>query len=203
MIRVRAGLSFGLAEATGQRPCGLPAAELTRSTSELIEVGSSLIETALGLELGDGELVADAVDGEACVFLTGLYRSEQAIAERLRLLSEGRPPWPVIDATRAIPWVECRTGLALAPSQTEALRCAVDAKVLVITGGLGVGKTTLVNSVLTVLGVKGVRVALCAPTCRAAKRLTESTGLDGLTDSWLHQARRNRDGHIALQARDR
>ena len=188
MIRVRAGLSFGLAEATGQGHCGLPVADLTRSTSELIAVRAGVIGDALQLELGDGELVADTVDGEPCVFLAGLYRSEQAIAERLRLLSRGRPPWPAIDAARAIPWVESRTGLALAPSQREALRLAVDTKVLVITGGPGVGKTTLVNSVLKVLGAKGVRVELCAPTGRAAKRLTESTGFEARTIHRLLEA---------------
>jgi len=103
MIRVRAGLSFGLAEATGQGHCGLPVAELTRSTAALIEVEPALIETALGLELQDGDLVADTVDNEPCVFLAGLYRSEQAIAARLRALSAGRPPWPAIDAAREIP----------------------------------------------------------------------------------------------------
>ena len=188
MIRVRAGLSFGLSEATGDGHCGLPQAELTRSTAELIEVEDGLIETALALELQDGELMADTVDGEPCVFLAGLYRSEQVIAERLRVLSAGRPPWPVIDAARAIPWVEGRTGLTLAPSQGEALRLAVEAKVLVITGGPGVGKTTLVNSILKVLGAKGVEVALCAPTGRAAKRLTESTGLDARTIHRLLEA---------------
>ncbi len=188
MIRVRAGLSFGLAEATGQGHCGLPVAELTRSTSELIEVEAGLIEAALTLELQSGELVADTVDGEACVFLAGLYRSEQAIAGRLRLLSGGRPPWPAIDAGRAIPWVENKTGLALAPSQVAALRLAVASKALVITGGPGVGKTTLVNSILKVLGAKGVAVALCAPTGRAAKRLTESTGLEARTIHRLLEA---------------
>ncbi len=188
MIRVRAGLSFGLAEATGQGHCGLPVAELTRTTAELIEVGAGLIEAALGLELQDGELMADTVGGEPCVFLAGLYRSEQSIAERLRLLSQGRPPWPVIDAGRAVPWVEARTGLALAPSQREALQLAVQAKVLVITGGPGVGKTTLVNSVLQVLRAKGVQVELCAPTGRAAKRLGESTGLEARTIHRLLEA---------------
>ena len=187
-IRVRAGLAFGLAEATGQGHCGLPVAELTRATAELIEVMPPLIEAALRLELADGDLVADTVDGEACVFLAGLYRSEQAIAERLRALSAGLPPWPAIDAARAIPWVEARTGLALAPSQAAALRRAVTAKALVITGGPGVGKTTLVNSILKVLAAKGVQVALCAPTGRAAKRLAESTGLDARTIHRLLEA---------------
>jgi len=187
-IRVRAGLSFGLAEATGQGHCGLPVAELTRSTSELIEVEPGLIEAALALELRDGDLVADTVDGEACVFLAGLYRSEQAIAERIGVLSKRPPPWPAIDVARALPWVEAETGLALAPSQAEALRRAVRAKVLVITGGPGVGKTTLVNSVLRVLCAKGVQVALCAPTGRAAKRLAESTGLEARTVHRLLEA---------------
>ncbi|MGI4944709.1 MAG: SF1B family DNA helicase RecD2 [Janthinobacterium lividum] len=188
MIRVRAGLSFGLAEATGQGHCGLPVADLVRATAELIEVGPDLIHAALGLELQDGELMADTVDNQPCVFLAGLYRSEQAIAERLRLLRAGQPPWPAIDTARAIPWVEGRTRLTLAPSQVDALRLAVQAKVLVITGGPGVGKTTLVNSILKVLCAKGVEVALCAPTGRAAKRLTESTGLEARTIHRLLEA---------------
>ncbi|MBB5695789.1 SF1B family DNA helicase RecD2 [Muricoccus pecuniae] len=181
MIRVRAGISFALAEATGEGHCGLPVGELTAQTAALIEVPPALIETALELELGEGEVVADTLEGERCVFLAGLYRAEQAIAERLRALSQGQPPWPGIDAGRAIPWVEGKTGLSLAPSQREALSLALRSKVLVITGGPGVGKTTLVNSVLKVLGAKGVEVALCAPTGRAAKRLSDSTGLEART----------------------
>ena len=181
MIRVRAGLSFALAEATGQGHCGLPVAELTRAAAALIEVEAGLIEAALELELHDGALRADSVGEEACVFLAGLYRSEQVIAERLRRLCAGRPPWPPIDAARAVPWVEAEAGLALAPSQAAALRRALRCKVLVITGGPGVGKTTLVNAVLKVLAARGVQVALCAPTGRAAKRLTESTGLEART----------------------
>ena len=187
-IRLRAGLSFGLSEATSNGHCGLPVADLLKITAELIEVRAELIEAALDLELRDGELISDTVAGAPCVFLAGLYRSEQVIAERLRLLSSGRPSWPIIDLDRAIPWVESRTKVTLAPSQREALRLAVTAKVLVITGGPGVGKTTLVNSILKVLQAKGVDVALCAPTGRAAKRLTESTGLDGRTIHRLLEA---------------
>jgi exodeoxyribonuclease V alpha subunit len=181
MIRVRAGISFALTEATGEGHCGLPVQELTSQTAALIEVPSALIETALELELQEGEVVADTLDGERCVFLAGLYRTEQAIAERLRALGKGRPPWPAIDTERAIPWVEGKTGLSLAPSQKEALSLATRSKVLVITGGPGVGKTTLVNSILKVLRAKGVEVVLCAPTGRAAKRLSDSTGLEART----------------------
>ncbi|SDB74123.1 SF1B family DNA helicase RecD2 [Belnapia rosea] len=181
MIRVRAGISFALAEATGEGHCGLPVGELTALAGKLLEVPLELIETALGLELDAGEVVADTLEGEHCVFLAGLYRAEQSIAEQLGHLATGQQPWPAIDADKAIPWVEGRTGLALATSQREALRLALASKVLVITGGPGVGKTTLVNSILQVLRAKGVEVALCAPTGRAAKRLTESTSLEART----------------------
>jgi exodeoxyribonuclease V alpha subunit len=178
---VRAGISFALAEAMGEGHCGLPVDELTALTETLIDVPPALIETALTLELDAGEVIADTLDGQRCVFLAALYRAEQTIAGRLHVLAAGRPPWPEIDADKAIPWVAARTGLTLAESQQAAVRLALRSKVLVITGGPGVGKTTLVNSILRVLRAKGVEVALCAPTGRAAKRLSESTGLEGLT----------------------
>ena len=182
MIRVRAGISFALAEAMDEGHCGLPVDELAVLTEKLIGVPAALIEAALALELEAGEVVADTVEARRCVFLAGLYRAEQSIAERLRvLLAAGRPPWPEIDADKAIPWVAGRTGLTLAESQQAAVRLALRCKVLVITGGPGVGKTTLVNSILQIIRAKAVEVALCAPTGRAAKRLSESTGLEGRT----------------------
>jgi exodeoxyribonuclease V alpha subunit len=94
----------------------------------------------------------------------------------------------VIDTDKAIPWVEGKAGVTLAVSQREAVRLALRSKVLVITGGPGVGKTTLVNSILKILRVKGVNVALAAPTGRAAKRLSESTGLEAKTIHRLLEA---------------
>lgn len=181
MIRVRAGISYALAEAMDEGHCGLPVDELAELTTRLIGVLPDLIETALTLELDAGELVADTVEGRRCVFLVALYRAEQVIATRLQALAPGQPPWPAIDVGKAAPWVEGRTGLTLAESQKQALALAVASRVLVITGGPGVGKTTLVNAILKVLLAKGVQVALCAPTGRAAKRLSESTGLDSRT----------------------
>ncbi len=125
--------------------CGLPVEELTVLTAKLLEVSDDLIATALALELESGDVVADQLEGRSCVFLTGLYRAEQSIAERLRVLVSAGPSWPSIDTAKAIPWVEHRTGLQLAASQREAVRIALSSKV--ITGGPGVGKTTLVNSI--------------------------------------------------------
>ncbi|WP_158744911.1 ATP-dependent RecD-like DNA helicase [Acidisphaera sp. L21] len=180
-IRVRAGIRYALSEAADEGHCGLPLEDLTTLTTKLLEVPAELIGSALALELSSGDVVADQLQGRRCIFLAGLYRAEQAIAERLQTLCAGPLGWPDIDIARAIPWVEAKTGLALAPSQIEALRLAMTSKVLVITGGPGVGKTTLVNSILMILRAKGVNIALCAPTGRAAKRLTESTGLEAKT----------------------
>jgi exodeoxyribonuclease V alpha subunit len=95
---------------------------------------------------------------------------------------------PAINADKAVPWVESKAGVTLAESQREAVRLALRSKILVVTGGPGVGKTTLVNSILKILRVKGVNVALAAPTGRAAKRLSESTGCEAKTIHRLLEA---------------
>ena len=181
MIRVRAGVSYALAEAMDEGHCGLPTEELLVSGAELLEVPADRIEAALTLELRDGTVIADTVDDRSCIFLAGLYRAEQEIADRLGILAAGAPSWPTIDVDRLIPWLEAKSAITLAESQRAALRVAMSSKALVITGGPGVGKTTLVNSILKALVAKGVGVALCAPTGRAAKRLTESTGVEAKT----------------------
>src|ERR671928_878079 len=180
-VRVRAGISYALAEAMDEGHCGLPIEKLLELTAELLEVDPALVETALELELATGDVVRDSIGEEDCVFLGGLHGAERAIAERLQALASGAPPWPRIDSEKAIPWVEERTGLTLAESQRAAVEPALRSKVVVITGGPGVGKTTLVNSILKILSAKRVRLALCAPTGRAAKRLSESTGLEAKT----------------------
>jgi exodeoxyribonuclease V alpha subunit len=181
LIRVRAGISYALTEAMDEGHCGLPTDELLPLARDLLEVEVGLVRTALDLELAEGVVIADSVGDIPCVFLAGLHRAERVIAERLLRLRNGRPPWPWIDPVRAIPWIEGKTGLKLAPSQTDAVRLALASKVLVVTGGPGVGKTTIVNSILRILAAKGTYLLLCAPTGRAAKRMTEATGFAAKT----------------------
>src|SRR5712691_5591155 len=181
MIRVRAGISYALTEAMDEGHCGLPTEELTPLAVELLEVPEELIQTALDLELAERTVITDTVGERPCIFLAGLYRAEQVIAERMLLLANGTLPWPYIDPEKALPWIEQRTSLSLAESQVAAIRLALLSKVLVITGGPGVGKTTIVNSILRILAAKGVSLSLCAPTGRAAKRMTEATGFEAKT----------------------
>jgi exodeoxyribonuclease V alpha subunit len=181
MIRVRAGISYALTESMDEGHCGLPTAELMPLAEKLLDVPQDLICTALDLELADGTVIADRLGDAACVFLAGLHRAERAIAERLLTLSKGKLPWPWIDTGKAIPWIEQRIGLTLAESQKAAVGMALGSKVLVITGGPGVGKTTIVNAILRILSAKDVSLLLCAPTGRAAKRMNEATGLEAKT----------------------
>src|SRR6202521_2754113 len=181
MIRVRAGISYALTEAMDEGHCGLPTAELTPLAEKLLDVPQDLIRTALDLELADGTVIADRLGEVPCVFLAGLHRAERAIAERLITLNKGPLPWPWIDPGKAIPWVERRTALTLAESQKAAVGMALGSKVLVITGGPGVGKTTIVNAILRILSAKDKSLLLCAPTGRAAKRMNEATGLEAKT----------------------
>jgi exodeoxyribonuclease V alpha subunit len=181
IVRVRAGISFALSEAMDDGHCGLPTAELIPLAEELLEVPADLIRTGLQLELSEGTVIADRVGDSDCIFLSGLYRAERFIAERLLSIGAGKLPWPGIDPEKALPWIEQRIGLELAPSQRAAIRLALESKLMVLTGGPGVGKTTILNAILRILSAKGVDILLCAPTGRAARRMSEATGMEAKT----------------------
>jgi exodeoxyribonuclease V alpha subunit len=181
MIRARAGVSYALTEAVDQGHCALPEDDLLARAASLLEIPADILDDALRQELRDEVVVAGTIDDRRCIFLASLWNAEKVIAERLRALAAGEPSWPRIDAAKAVPWVEEKLGVALAASQRAAVATALSSKVMAITGGPGVGKTTLVNAILRILRAKRVEVALAAPTGRAAKRLSESTGLEAKT----------------------
>src|SRR6202166_2642560 len=137
IIRLRAGISYALTEATDEGHCGLPTDKLIPLAEELLEAPKELILTALELELSEGNVIADKVGETACTFLAGLYRAEQTIADRVIRIVNGRLPWAWIDPDKAVPWIEARSRLQLAESQRDAIRLALSAKALVITGGPG------------------------------------------------------------------
>ena len=181
MIRARAGISYTLTEAVSEGHCGLPEDDLVPMAEQLLEISPDILRDALQQELQDHTVIADTIGERRCIFLGHLWNDEKVVAERLKALATGQPSWPGIETEKAIPWVEHKLGITLAKSQREAVKRAIASKVMVITGGPGVGKTTLVNAILRILVVKGITVALAAPTGRAAKRLSESTGMEAKT----------------------
>jgi exodeoxyribonuclease V alpha subunit len=181
LIRAQAGVRHVLQEWSNEGHCAAARETLCMMAVKLLEIPAPVIDEGITAELVEGNLTAETIDQHEAVFLTPLYRAEVGCANHLLRLNQGKPPWGAIDAQKAIPWVEEQTGLTLSTSQRAAIALVLQHKVAVITGGPGVGKTTLVNSILKILTAKHINIALCAPTGRAAKRLSESTGLEAKT----------------------
>ena len=168
--RARAGIDHVLLEATSDGHCALPREKLRLAAVKLLEVEEAAVEQALSQMLTNGSLLLEEIDGEPLVFLPHLRRAEEGVAAKVKRLAEMANVYPTIDFEKAVTWCEERTGKTLAPSQCEAVRTVLTNRIVIITGGPGVGKTTLINSILKILRAKGVLCLLCAPTGRAAKR---------------------------------
>ena len=177
LLRACAGLNHVLLEATGEGHCALPVELLRDEAGQLLLVDEKIVETALQRTLASGDLVQEKIDDQELIFMPSLQRAEKGIAARIKNLCASLATYPSIDFAKAVAWCQQRTGKELAPSQRAALQQALTSRALIITGGPGVGKTTLVNAILLILSAKNVRCQLCAPTGRAAKRLSETTGL--------------------------
>jgi exodeoxyribonuclease V alpha subunit len=115
------------------------------------------------------------------VYDADLHRAERAVAEGLRKLLDGRAAAIAVDVPKALAWYEQQAGITLARQQAEAVSLALTGKVAVVTGGPGVGKTTIVRGIVSILARKGLRIALAAPTGRAAKRLADQAGVPAST----------------------
>ena len=181
LLRACAGLSHVLIEATGEGHCALPLELLRDEAGKLLLVEDKIVAEALERTLASKDLVKETINVQELIFLPHLKRAEEIIAGRIRSLAGSPSTFPDIDFEKAVVWCQAKTGKELAPSQREALKLALTSRALVITGGPGVGKTTLVNAILLILRAKGVRCLLCAPTGRAAKRLFETTGVEAKT----------------------
>ena len=182
--RLRAALVHVLQNASKDGHCYLPEAELLHRTAELLQCNQKAIEAQIAPLADDGAIVRQMPPGPQLLlddprpitYLATLHAAEYAAGLALHsLLARGRHLIPV-RAEPAITWFERSAGFQLPEGQREALRCALTEPVTVITGGPGVGKTTIIRALCEVLAQKQRHVLLAAPTGRAAKRLEESTG---------------------------
>jgi exodeoxyribonuclease V alpha subunit len=189
-LRARAALRYVLQELSGQGHVGYPEAAVVQQTAELTGIDPGIVAAAVEAGRTEEELVREAFssakpqaapEDSPWLYLKPLFLAEIGIARALAQLQAGGHPLPAIKTEAALSWIEQRMGLELAPTQREAIRQAATSKVLVITGGPGVGKTTIVRGILEIFAYKGLRCALCAPTGRAAKRLQETTGREAST----------------------
>jgi exodeoxyribonuclease V alpha subunit len=178
-IRARAGVEYVLLEISSDGHCACPRHVLVEKASKILEIPPDIIEQAIDHDIEAGRLVMDTIGpapSHRLIFLAHLYRAEYELAERLKNLLLGEHPASISNIDKAIEWSEKQIGLKLADAQCQAMKTALTNKVTVITGGPGVGKTTLINAILKVFSAKKLETLLCAPTGRAAKRMTEATG---------------------------
>lgn len=156
--------------------------KLVEAATEILAIDAAIIEDAVTSLAAPAHVVVETgPDGTPIVYLKSLHAAEAGAAERIRRLVSSEATPIRIDVERAIAWFEEQQSIELADEQKEAIRKAVTSKVLVITGGPGTGKTTLVNGIIRILEKKGRRILLAAPTGRAAKRMTETTGREAKT----------------------
>lgn len=181
LIRARAGVHHVLQDLSSQGHCGVYFEELLKVSVDLLEISDSIIDLAITEEVDAEQLIEEQFSERRLLSLKSLYLAEVGVAKNIIRLNQGEPLWGNVDVDKAIPWVEQKNKIKLSGSQKTAIMTSIQSKVSVITGGPGVGKTTVVNSILKIIRSKGASVTLCAPTGRAAKRLTESTGMTAKT----------------------
>jgi exodeoxyribonuclease V alpha subunit len=180
-LRARAALRYVLQQLSGEGHVGYPESSVIDKTAELSGIDRAIVAAAVEDGKREEDFVREPGGEEPWLYLKPLFMAELGVARSLHGLCDGEHPLTGIDADAALAWVEKRIALELAPSQRDAIRQAMTRKMLTITGGPGTGKTTLVRGILEIFAAKGKRCALCAPTGRAAKRLTETTGREGKT----------------------
>lgn len=182
LLRAQAGVCYTLQTFSQQGHCAAPFESLKEKAIELLEIEEAIITHAIQNEINDENVIAENINEDPSVFLAPLYHAEVSVAKQLKCMqADDSATWQEVNANKAIPWVEEKNAIQLSPSQKLAIETALKNKTIIITGGPGVGKTTLVNSILTIIRAKRINIGLCAPTGRAAKRLSESTGMQAKT----------------------
>ena len=179
-IRVRAALAYVLSHNRLNGHTCLPADKLTVTTANLLSVPLESCEAALSEMLFDRSLVSDTEDGRESIFLPAMYDSEQYIAARIKMLLR-YPAMSIEGADEKITAIEEKNGIEYAPEQRQAISEALTKGLLILTGGPGTGKTTTLNAIIRLLKESGQKVMLCAPTGRAAQRMTSVTGEEAKT----------------------
>ncbi len=188
-VRAEAGILYILHQLADEGHVYFPYEPLVKKCGEMLEIHRDLITQAIGTNVLASRIVLEDLNHDATelpennkgVFLKKFHVSETGIAARLKRLLKAPKAIRAIDGEKALTWVQERLAIRLAENQVEAIKCAARNKILVITGGPGTGKTTIINAILKIFAPLKIRIQLAAPTGRAAKRMSEATGHEART----------------------
>ncbi|MHB9097257.1 MAG: SF1B family DNA helicase RecD2 [Syntrophales bacterium] len=188
-LRAEAGILYILHGLTDEGHVYYPYEPLLAKCREVLAIDREIIVKAVATIAADKRIVIEDLnrnpepfrENHKAVYLAGYHTAEMQLAERLKALIQTPRAIRQIDAEKAIPWIREKLAIALAEKQIEAVRALAGHKVLVITGGPGTGKTTLINAMIRIFAGIRTKILLAAPTGRAAKRMTEATGHEAKT----------------------
>jgi exodeoxyribonuclease V alpha subunit len=183
--RLAAGLLHILDTMAGEGHVYVPVEELLHRTEELLQVPRVPLQAALEAQAREGRVVLPELPEGLAVYKRPAWVAETGVAQSLGRLLTAAGSHPPLHLEDLIAQVQQQRGIALSQEQSAAVAAALKDKVLIITGGPGTGKTTIISCILDLYQGLGARVLLMAPTGRAAKRLTETTGMAAST---IHRA---------------
>lgn len=179
--RVTSGIKYGLIRSTYNGHTCVLKANLVEFVINLLDVSTENVEDGLVNLSVKNEIVVEDREGEDFVYLSNFFNSEAEIAIRIARLQVAKNMKQVANIERELKRLEETTKIELSEKQKEAVKLVNDNNVTIITGGPGTGKTTIIKTIIDIYEEKGKKVVLCAPTGRAAKRMTETTGKEAST----------------------
>ncbi len=201
-LRAEAGILYVLHELTDEGHVYYPYEPLIKKCREILDIDREIVVKAIETIAADKRIVVEEIhrnkdvieENPKAIYLAGYHTAETQLAARLKTLIQTPQALRRIEAEKAISWVQEKLSITLADQQIEAVRCMTGSKVMVITGGPGTGKTTLINAIIRICSIIKTKIMLAAPTGRAAKRMTETTGHEAKTIHRLLEYSRQKGG---------
>lgn len=175
-FRIKSGIKYGLSYYSGEGNTYMPEQELCEKVADLLEVPRDLVRDHMVELAFEGEIMVDKLEGQTVVYLYAYYYAEQKVCRNIAALCAAPLKGLTVDPDNMIRHTEAETGIRLSERQTDAVKSSLTSGVSVITGGPGTGKTTIINTIINIFEYSGFKVAIAAPTGRAAKRIQETSG---------------------------
>jgi exodeoxyribonuclease V alpha subunit len=188
-VRVEAGILYVLNQLSDEGHVFYPYDPLIKKSQEILGVGRDVVVKALGNIAGQGKIIVEDINNSIetfnentkAVYLAKFHLCETSISDRLKILLTAPKSIRHIASEKAVDWVQTQLNITLAEKQVRAIHSALTNKIMIITGGPGTGKTTIINAILKIFSRLNVKTLLAAPTGRAAKRMSETTGHEAKT----------------------